>query len=283
MLTHAVFSNLLLHADDELSEALGAGIVERKTIHEWPLSCVQRVVLEDGHTLVYKSQRPPTVEAPFYASASSPLLPGHRALGKLGDCDTMAIDWIDAPLLADVARRDTEMVEHGRRLTAEIGKIGGDVPVYLDVGSIDAWSANARTTMEKLRALVLDGRLPSIDLEAVEGVRKWSTAPEVFDVVSDGSRLTHGDLKGDQVFVTDNGYRVIDWQRPVIAPPDTDLVSLLVEEHMYPRRFVDVTIIRIFWFLRLCWAVEAQFDLFPDLRTGPFDRWASRAVRGILA
>jgi hypothetical protein len=287
MVKHAVFADLLLHADDELSRALGAGIVERRTIHEWPLSCVQRVSLDDGRTLIYKTQLPPSVEAGFYARAVSPLLPGHRSLGKLGDCDTMILDWIDAPLLRDVARRDTEMVEHGRRLIARIEEIrsesGGDLPAYLDVGSIEAWRGNAVMALEKLRALVLDGRFRSIDPTAVQAVTSWSTARDVLAAASASPRLTHGDLKGDQVFVTSDGYRVINWQRPVIAPPDTDLVSLLVEEGMQPDRFIDVTIIRMFWFLRLCWAVEAQFDLFPDFTGGPFERWAKRAVRHILA
>lgn len=294
MAKHAVFDDLQLHTDDELSRALGAGIVERTTIHEWPLSCVQRVSLDDGRRLIYKSQLPPTVEADFYARAVSPLLPGYRSLGKLGNCDILILDWIDAPLLRDVARQDTEMVEHGRRLIARINEIHSEVrgesggesrdnlPVYLDVGSIEAWRGNAETTMEKLRALVLDGRFHSVDAAAVAEVTNWSTAREVLAAASASPRLTHGDLKGDQVFVTPDGYRVIDWQRPVIAPPATDLVSLLVEEGMQPRRFIDVTIVRMFWFLRLCWAVEAQFDLFPDVTTGPFDRWAARAMREIL-
>jgi hypothetical protein len=63
----------------------------------------------------------------------------------------------------------------------------------------------------------------------------------------------------------------------------TDLVSLLAEERMAPQHFLDATIVRIFWFVRLCWAVEAQFDLFPEARRELFDRWSARAVRHILA
>jgi len=312
-----------MHSDDELSAALGSDIVERKTIHEWPLSWVQRVVLDDGRMLIYKSQRPPSVEAQFYERVASTLLPCHRLLGTLGDCDIMTIDWIDAPLLSSVARRDTDLVEHGRRVIAEIGairgKINGDgdrdgggggewgrdggrerdagrdsdrdrekqrpqpLPRDLDVGSIDAWSANAQIALEKLRALVLNRRFTSIDLDAVDRVTTWSTTASVFEAVTAGPRLTHGDLKGDQVFVTADGYRVIDWQRPIIAPPETDLVALLVEQRMQPHRFIDATIVRIFWFLRLCWAIRAQFDLFPDFNGPLFEGWSSKAITHILA
>ena len=291
MLSHAVFTDLLLHADDELAALLGARIVERRTIHEWPLSCVQRLVLEDGRRLVYKSQRPPTVELAFYERAVSPLLPAHRALGRLGECDTMTIEWIDAPLLSAIATRDSDMTDHGRRVMTAIAAMTSTVgaralPVYLDVGSREKWSANAHIALDKMRALVLDRRFASVTLDQIAGLTTWSASAAVLDAIDANPRVTHGDLKGDQVFVmseADAGYRVIDWQRPVIAPPETDLVSLLVEQHMQPYGFVDRTIIGIFWFLRLCWAIEAQFDLFPHLNVGPFERWARRATRHILA
>src|SRR6266849_4405267 len=121
MQTHPIFTNILMHSDDELAEALGVGIVERETIHAWPLSCVQRLLLADGTKLIYKSQLPPTVEPEFYERASSPLLPGHRMLGRLGDCGTMNFEWIDAPLLRDEARDEAELVDHGKQVVAQIG------------------------------------------------------------------------------------------------------------------------------------------------------------------
>jgi hypothetical protein len=279
---HPVFPDIQLHSDEELAEALGAGIAERQTVHEWPLSCVQRLVLDDGTRLAYKSQLPPTVEAAFYERASSPLLPGGRPLGNLGACQTLAIDWIDAPSLRDVARDDAQLVAYGRRVLTQIGAIRGDLPVYLDVGSAGAWSAAAEVTLDKLRHLIRDRRFGLVDVDTAERVAAWTASGEVLARVADGSRVTHGDLKADQVFVTGDGYRVIDWQRPVVAPPEVDLVSLLVGERMSPRRFVDSTVVAIFWFLRLHWAVQAQFDLFPEFRGPLFDQWSAQAVRFLL-
>jgi hypothetical protein len=243
---------------------------------------VQRLHLDDGRRLAYKSQLPPTVEAAYYERASSPLLPGHRALGRLGDCETLAVEWVDAPLLRDVARDDADLVAHGRRVLAEIGQIRGDLPVYLDIGSVRAWSGAADTTLEKLRKLVADGRFTLVDLDAVDRVATWTGSPEVAARVGDDPRVTHGDLKADQVFVTGDGYRLIDWQRPVLGPAEVDLVSLLVDQRVSPRRFVPPTVVGIFWFLRLHWAVQAQFDLFPAFGGPLFDQWSAQAVRYLL-
>lgn len=282
MLIHPVFPGIMMHSDYELAEILGVGIKRRNTIHEWPLSCVQRLCLDDGTKLIYKAQLQPTVEPLFYDCASSKLLPGHRVLGKLGNCDIMTIEWIDAPLLCMEAYSDIEFVEHGKRIVAQIGEIRGKLPVYLDIGSTETWSSVGQDMLEKLCKLVMNGQFKSVDLSEVECVRSWTTSAKVYEAITGNPRVVHGDLKADQVFVTIDGYRVIDWQRPVMAPPEIDLVSLLVGQHIDPCRFVDAAIAGIFWFLRLCWAVEAQFDLFPDKRWELFDKWASEAIAHIL-
>ena len=40
MQTHPIFTNILMHEDVELAERLGVEIVERETIHAWPLSAI---------------------------------------------------------------------------------------------------------------------------------------------------------------------------------------------------------------------------------------------------
>jgi Ser/Thr protein kinase RdoA (MazF antagonist) len=188
----------------------------------------------------------------------------------------------------DVASGDGELVARGKQVIEQIGEIQGNLPAHLDIGSAEAWSSVGQVAFEKLGRLIEDGRFKSIDREAVDGVRQWAKSARVLDAVSARPRVIHGDLTAEQVFVTGDGYRVIDWQRPVIGPPEVDLVALLVGAvgdrgaAREPRRYVDAATVGVFWFLRLYWAVEAQFDLFPDFRGGLFDQWASEAVAGIL-
>ena len=265
-----------------MQRSIDSDIVERETIHVWPLSCVQRLLLGDGTRLIYKSQLPPTVEPEFYARAASPLLPGHCTLGALGRCVTMVVEWIDAPALRDVAHGEAEFVDHGRQLVARIGEIVGALPVYLDIGSPQAWSTLVEGTLDDLSQLIVDGRFGLTDLGQVERVRMWAADSTAIGGVTTGARVAHGDLTAAQVFVTADGYRVVDWQRPVVAPPDVDLVALLVDQGIDPRPHVCATTVGVFWFLRLHWAVEAQARLFPERRWPLFDRWAAEAIGHIL-
>ena len=62
------------------------------------------------------------------------------------------------------------------------------------------------------------------------------------------------------------------------APPEVDLVALLVGEGVDSRRHVPAALVGISWFLRLHCTAEAQFDLFRDFRGPLFDRWAAGAL-----
>lgn len=280
---HPAFPDLRLHDDGELEALLGVAVAARATIHEWPLSCVQRLDLADGTALVYKTQLPPTVEPEFYARASSPLLCRARDLGRVGACRTTALEWIDLPRLRDVARDEAGLVAHGRELVARVRRIEGDLPVHLDVGSRAAWLEAAERTLDRLDALVASGRFRRVPPGAPARLRAWARSGAALCAVEADASAAHGDLKADQVFVGDGEYRVVDWQRPVRTRPETDLVSLLVAEGVDPSPHADGEVVRLFWFLRLVWAVEAQVDIFPDFPGDLFERWSLEAAGHVLA
>jgi hypothetical protein len=282
MESHPVFSRIRLHSDMELAAALNCGIVERQNVHEWPLSCVQRLLLKDGKRLIYKSQLPPTVESGFYECAVSPLLPAHRVLGSLDGCEFMTFECIDAPLLRDKVFTESDWIIHGRALVAQIGAIGGNPPAYLDIASAGAWLSEAESTFHKLDELVRSRWSRFIKPERVDALRTWAESAAVRGCICKQPRLLHGDLKASQVFLDVNGYRVIDWQRPVIGPPEVDLVSFLIVQGIDARPYVACEIIGVFWFLFLRWAVIAQAELFPDFSDTLFCKWASTAMRQIL-
>jgi hypothetical protein len=283
MLTNPHFPELMAHDDASFARLLGADVVSRSTIHEWPLSWVQRLSLDDGRVLVYKSQLPPTVEAAFYREATSSLLTGFLELGELGNCSTMIIDWIDAPSLDSLGLDEREFVEHGERIVAQIGSISGSLPVYFDIGSPLAWRWVVAEALGKLRELVDNGAFPSVTSVQVDAVRAWSESEAVIDAVSSGTRPIHADLRADQAFVLPDGYRVVDWQRPILAPASVDLVMLLDQQGIDPRRYTSPAMIGIRWFVLLRWAVECQHDLLPDLDSATFDEWAASAIGDILA
>lgn len=270
-----------LHTDAELEAILNAGIAHRETIHEWPLSCVQKLCLDNGEQYANKSQLPPTVEPEFYENAESALLPGHSILGCLGECVTMLLQWIDAPSLRGVAYNE-DVMAHGKKVIKQIGGIQGSVPVYLDIGTDAAWSAAVSDTLEKLGTLLGDGRMKLKDSETIRYFRNWAESAGVLSALAQDSRVIHGDFRAEQIFVTGDGYRVIDWQRPVLAPAEVDLVSLLIDRHISPCGIIDNPLIGIFWFLRLHWVVVAQHDLFPQNHWPVYSQLASEALDQIL-
>lgn len=282
-LRHPAFPALLMHEDAELAELLGAPITTRETIREWPLSWTQRLELADGRAYAYKAQVPPLVERDFYAAARSDLLPRHLDSGRLGDCSTVLIEWVDAPSLADLPGTEAERVERARTVVDLIGRIGGGPSVYLDVGTDTTWRAEADATLTKLRRLHGLGWFGSISPADADRVDGWSRTDAVRHTIETTSRLVHRDLKPEHVFVTEDGFRVIDWQVPVIAPYEIDLSMLLGESGLDPAARVDPSAYRISRFLALRWAVVAQHDFFPEEPWPMLEDWAGAALLAITA
>ncbi len=69
---HHPYFDLQIHDDAELAAIVGSKLVERITLHEWPLLRPTHPHRRRHPHL--RVQAPPTVEPLFYAQARSPLL-----------------------------------------------------------------------------------------------------------------------------------------------------------------------------------------------------------------
>lgn len=281
MLRSAASDSLVLYDNTELESVVGDALVERNTIAEWPMSWTQKVVFASGRTFAYKAMLPPLIESDFYAAGAAPLLPGHRPVGRFGDCANILVEWVHSPSLADLEVDESELLAHSTEVVKQIGAMGQNRPTYLDVGTPEKWSAEAATTLGKLRQLISDGRFPRTIATTVDDLERWVLSTRVLDEVTENSRLVHRDLKPAHIFVTGDGYRVIDWQVPAIAPGDVDLVWLLEEAGVDSFPHVDPVTYGIAFFLHLRWATVAQHDFFPQFVAPLFEGWAKDALKAL--
>jgi hypothetical protein len=275
------YFDLWLHTTPELSALLSAEIMERTTLHEWPLSCVQRLRLADGRSLIYKGQFHEGVETQFYPRARSPLLPWHRFLGEYENSLAMLLGYVEAPRLEEMHLSDTEIFSHGRQILAEIRHIVGDLPVYQDIGTLAKWQDYATDTLAKLQALIEGGIFRLNDPATVNLLAGWAKSPAVENAIQSDPTLVHCDLSGENIFVTPTGYQVIDWQYPRRAPAEVDWACYLEGMGLNPLEYADPTMVKLLWFIRLNWFVECKTRLFPPGES--YDQQVAELAGRILA
>jgi hypothetical protein len=284
------YFDLWLHDTPELSAHLGVEIVERVTIHDWPLSCVQLLRLVDGKQMIYKSQlQAASVEPDFYAAfnhdragvsyLSRSRLPQAEILGTLENSIVMIFEYIDAPRLEDLHLTEAEIVKHGSRLLSELRQFPADLPVYIDISSQGKWSAFTEDTLTMLLDLISNEKFRMTAPATVQGLADWSKSEAIITTIKAPSALTHGDLGGENVFVTPNGYKIIDWQRPVRGPADLDQANYLFAMGLDPMKYTSHTIVVLNCFLHLRWFVEAQLQWFPE---GDYDSQVAELAGLIL-
>jgi len=262
MYQHPYFE-LFLHTDAELETLLQANIVERVTLHEWPLSCVQRITTSDGRRQVYKVQYGPFVEAQFYAHARSQLLLAAKTIYQSGGHAAMLIEYVDAPTLKDNDLREQATVSAGRAILSGIASIAGELPVFLDVSTEEKWFSQVDATLQHLSTLVNTGQFSIVDTHVIRHLRRWAVSKTVLSALHIGPGYVHGDLGADNVFLLPDGYRVIDWQKTKKGPTGLDLATLLESKGIDPLRYLEQGIVWIMYFLRIRWLAECAIRWFP--------------------
>lgn len=262
MYQHPYFE-LFLHTDAELETLLQAGIVERSTLHEWPLSCVQRITTSDGRRQVYKVQYGPFVEAQFYAQARSKLLVSARTIYQSRGHVAMFIDYVDAPTLKDHDLREQAAVKAGRTILGKIALIKGELPVFLDVSTEEKWSIHIDATLRNLSTLVNTGQFSIVDTNVIRHLERCAVSKAVLSALHVNPGYIHGDLGADNVFLLPDGYRIIDWQKTKKGPTGLDLATLLESQGIDPLRYIEQGIVWIMYFLRIRWLTECARRWFP--------------------
>ena len=263
MYSHPYF-NLQLHDDRELAARIGKEIVERTTLHEWPLSCVQRLTLSDGRRLIYKTQYGPTVEADVYARACSPLLPWAELLYRAEGHVCMLLEYVDAPMFEDLEPSEEEALRLAREVRAGIDAIEGDLPCYIDVRDGGRWRGYVQTVLDELRALIADGAFHLTTQEMAADLARWAVSPSVLAAFGGSCGYVHRDFSADNVLVRPDGYRVIDWQRPIWGPVDLDCIDLLNSLGYDPLRHMDLCVVQVWLILSIGWLTEAKARWFPE-------------------
>lgn len=262
MQPHPYF-DLRLHNDQELCAIVGSAITARTTLHEWPLSCVQRLHLANGHTVIYKSQYGPTVEAAFYRHATSPLLISAQTFYEEDGHVALLFDEITAPRLCDLPCSTEQLVAIGQQLIHQISQVTVNFPVYLDLSTIAQWQQIIAATQVHLAQLVADGRFVQTTAEHLHALATQAQDEAVLAALAGPSSLVHGDLTGENIFVLGDRWQVIDWQRPLIGPSALDLATLLHAAGVDPRPYVPVGILRLRALLQIQWLTACAVRWFP--------------------
>jgi thiamine kinase-like enzyme len=277
MYQHKYF-HLRLHDSAELEEILRAKIVERRTLHEWPLSCVEQVITNEGRKWVYKSQSGPTVEPQFYANAKSKLLVAGKTLYKSeSGFVNMLFEFIEAPRIEDLNLSDHAITAAWNNLSLSIAKIEGKLPYYHDISEKKLWEELMETMLKNLEKLVFQGSFQRVDEMALRKLRNWVWSEEVLAALGKNIGFVHNDLSSENVFVMPDGYRIIDWQRPIIGPKELDLAALLASLNRETGRFVDQSIVWIMYLLRIEWFTECAARWFPE-GVDSYDRSIHRLI-----
>jgi hypothetical protein len=253
---------------------------ERLTLQEWPLSCVERVATEDGRKQVYKAQHSPSVEPKFYAQARSRLIISARTVYDVEPYSAMFLEYLEAPTVGQMNWAEPEVLEFGTASLKEIAGMEGLLPLRLDLSSEQKWRDYFGGILRDLQILVQRRIFQVVQPPMIAALERLAFSASVLNAIRAGSGYVHHDLAGDNVFVLPDGPRVIDWQRPILAPAALDLALLLESLGFDPVPRVGEGVFWLMRLLRASWFTECATEWFPEGR-GTYDRQIAEIIKQI--
>ena len=265
MKKHQYF-DLQILTNDEVHNILDRTIVERETLAQWPLSCVEKVTCNDGSCWIVKSNHEPcNIEGHFYAKVDNPHVIKPIYIQNTPPYQTIIYRYIDGISFSVVnlnKKRDTERCyrEDYSPILASISQ--PDLPVYLKIDTKEDFLNNFNTMLSQLTHLVNVGKFFLIKKEEIEFLSKIIDSELSIDIAIKKTRLIHGDFSVENILHDHHHQRVIilDWQRPIYGSPLIDEYSFVKSREFNP----DPPAMLIGSLVQIFWLVDCAVNWFPE-------------------
>ena len=248
--------DLMLPSDELLQTCAGRSIKTRHVCHEWPLSCVERVLFEGGIANYCKSMRSPSMEIEVYASVSSPLLVSHQVIAREGPWSSILLDAFPGQKLSRETIDRAGTAAFADELRGKLSAISGGRPVFVDLSTVDKVHGHLTVTVERLHRRFGEGAVPEIDPSLLRVVEQCVSNQAILEAFIQDAVYSNGDLSVDNVLVQGNEMRVIDWQFPRIASLHVELVNLYQSLGIDPLANLSKAVVAAGLLCKIRWLAE---------------------------
>lgn len=218
--------DLMLPSSEMLLRCVGAPVLERNICHEWPLSCVERVVFDGGLEKYCKSTRPPSMELEVYASLSSPILVPYQFIGHHGVCSSFLLDAFPGKRLSRELVEAFGFSAFIDDLRGKLKAVSGEQPVFVDFSTSDNVRNNLSVMGERLHRRFGQRDQRGIDTSLLQLAEKCISSKLIHDAFMQDVTYSNGDLSADNILAFERELRVVDWQFPRVASLNVELVNL---------------------------------------------------------
>jgi hypothetical protein len=261
------YFDLELLDDNTLNHYLPTPMIARRTIHEWPLSCVQQITCQDATQHIYKSQRAPSVESDIYSMVTAP----HILPATIIQQHHLLLPFIVATPIP---------IDDGERIAAyirtAIATMPAQMPVYRMLDTVRAWQALIDQTISTLRQLVNTATFTHLTHNDIAYIEARAHHPDIYALWQGEIGVVHGDLMRANLVHSPQQIYVIDWQRPMYAPTVID-AWMLEQALQLPIRTPPMTQM-LCTILEICWLTESATQWNPA-GTNHYDKYMAMRVQ----
>jgi hypothetical protein len=246
----------MLPSDQTLERHVRASVMSRSVCHEWPLSCVERIVFDGGQEKYCKTTRAPSREIAAYRSLQSPLLVRAMIIAESEDSSTILLDGFPGKRLTKEFVERDGLSNFICALKRGLSNMQGVGPVFVDLSTVEKANTEMRKMLDRLRRRFGEGAPRRIDSDLLQIAELCATSPQVQASFVQDAIYSNGDLSADNILVSDNEMRIIDWQFPRLASFDVECVNLFISLGLDPRGILPDSVVAAALLCKIRWLAE---------------------------
>lgn len=248
--------DLMLPSNETLESHVRSSITKRSICHEWPLSCVERIVFEGGQKKYCKTTRAPSREIAAYRSLRSPLLVPVTIIAESENSGVMLLDAFAGGPLTKGSLENGGLASFIGTLKKRLASLDGVGPVFVDLSSVEKVSTVMGEMVARLERRFGAQSSQRIEPELLELAERCAFNPQVQASFTHDLIYSNGDLSADNILVKDGEMRIIDWQFPRIASFDLECVNLCTSLGLDPRGLFPDSVVAASLLCKIRWFAE---------------------------
>ena len=265
-----IYFDLQLLENNEIANILSSEVIERETLHEWPLSCVEKITTTDQRQWVLKSNHEPcNLEGQFYQAVQHPNIIAPVLIQDKHPYQSIIYPYQDEviPFSSVNLNKPKDALESFAELhkpIEEFAKPG--LPAYLKMDDSEFLEKTLSQLIFKLTLLAKGDVFKNISLRHIKRLTDILDSPIVEEIALDQTGYMHGDFSGDNILASGTSYEwfILDWQRPFYG-------SILIDQYYFLKSYrlePDLPTLLMGTIHEMIWFTDCAIKWFPDGKGG---------------
>lgn len=280
MKRHEYFDLHILE-NSEIAAVCSSRVIDRITLQQWPLSCVEKITTVDDQQWILKSNHQPCdIEGLFYEQVYHRIILTPLHIDSRHPYQSIIYPYLEGKAVAESSSMnpgDLEYLFHNyHEPLSAIDHL--NLPAYLRFDTEKDYLTAVVFIENTVKDLIHQGLFHQVSPSLCQELADILHAPLTLSLAMTNTGLIHGDFSADNILLHDDGqFTILDWQRPMVGSRLVDLFTFYRSLNQQP----PAEAVLMGSFPLIYWLADCSIRWFPE-GVNTYDQQISQLIADMI-